>query len=158
MMAVVFRKEYMTQFQVEVNNALQLGLTDLVREFYLLETNGYIDQNLHITLVNGMDIELLERIVRFYCKVRFYLDKDFDTITIFGITNSQVEFIRWFIKFFYYLESMELAELNPNHSCYRSNKEVKSVFNSEFANYQIDISNKRFIFNSVNVVVFPIVN
>jgi hypothetical protein len=146
----------MTQFQVEVNLALQANLLDMVRELYLLEANGYIDQDLSITLGDKLDIELLERIVRFYCKIRFYLDKDFNTITLFNVKPSEKEFLTWFIQFFYQLESMELAEKHQKHESFKATKNIKALFNSPFASYKIDVSGKRTAFKEVNVKLIVI--
>jgi hypothetical protein len=147
----------MSQFQVEVDKALQANLLDMVRELYLLEANGYIDQDLSITLGDKLDIELLERIVRFYCKIRFYLDKKLDTIKLFNVQESEVDFLKWFIFFFYELEAMELAEKHPNHSHYKVTKEIRELFLSDFASYKIDVKGKETVYNKVNIEIFPIV-
>lgn len=141
-----------------IDHALQVNLLDMVREFYLLEANGLIDQDLSITLINGLDIEVLERIVRFFCKVRFYLDKDFDEIVIYNVHKSTEEYLLWFIPFFYYLESMELVEKHPNRHNFKPTKKIKELFASPFASYKIDISSKRVAFNSLNVKTIVIEN
>jgi hypothetical protein len=148
----------MTQFSEKADLALQVNLLDMVREFYLLEANNYIDQDLNITLVNGLDIEVLERIVRFYCKIRFYLDKDFDTIKVYNVQESEVEFLKWFVAFFYNLESMELIEKHPNRHNFKPTKEIRELFLSPFASYKIDISSKRMAFNNLKVKVYPVAN
>lgn len=122
----------------------------IVKKLYQYHENGYINDQLVITM-NELDIETLEDIIRLYCDIRFFLDPQFNTITIFTLNDKTNEFITWFIKFFYYLEDIDLADTFPNHFLYSITDEIKEVFENKFVAFPVDVTNRKFMFTDLVV-------
>jgi len=153
-----------TQFDRYVNSALQLctlGQQEdrtgkailIVKYLYKFHEEGYINDDMIITM-KELDIVVLEDITRLYCDIRFFLNHQFNTITIKDMPLGQPdskEFIMWFIKFFYYLECIDLAETFPNHFIYSVTDSIREVFECRFVSFPVDVTNRKFVFTDINV-------
>ncbi len=114
---------------------------EVARWAYLFLSNGIYDTNFVINLPiskEGMDIELMERVVRFLVR-NLWESKRLKRI-VFRVRNAPEEvreYVSWFIPFFGYLESSAIITdltIDPQFN----REEYDKYFRSKFVPYTFD--------------------
>ena len=133
-----------------ITNRLSINLDPDLNSMVGLYVNEYIDDDSIIDyktiFEKGIDLEFLEFISRLFIRVGNILEKN--STVVIGIKNTPEEmreYISWFIKFFGYLESIELG------NTYSYNSFHKEVFENKFCEYKFDTNNLKFAVEKIEI-------
>ncbi len=135
-----------------IQSAIYLNLDSLISELYYCLSGSLINGKLELIYFDGP--AEMEKAVRILTATDILFNCLGGKFRVINVPEDKIEDIIWFVKLFAYLESeTSIWELSKKDKIYKPSKDVKSVFSNERIKYIVDISELRFLYRTVEVLV-----